>query len=487
MRKKKSDQVNFLLVGVGGCGCNTINRLIRSGVSGCDFLAIDTDHEHLGLVHKNAKKMLIGQASLHGKGTRVSPHSGAEAAERARRELEKTIGKWAVVFLFAGMGGGTGTGAAPIIADIAKKNGALTIAFATIPFKLERARRVKAKDGIKNLAKSADSVILMENDRLVKLVPNLPMNEAFAVTDEMTAKAVTGCISAISRPSLTGFDFADFRVVFANGGFGFLAWGEGKGKDKVKVALKGLSKNVFLNANWTKAKRAFVQVLIGKNGTLGETIKAVEGISKKMDIRVLKYIARMGPVGDETMEISVLATGVPMPDFSGMEQFKRLFFKAVKKGELNRVMHAVWYRDVDVNARDKDGCTPLHYAVHDLGTVLYLVGSGTDVNARDKLGAQPIHCAAFMGKLDVVKYLVEKGADVNSKGPGNATPLHNAVHWEKGIVKNSDYEGIVRFLIEKGADVNAPNSKGYPPLNFARDKEIIKLLKKAGAKRKKVD
>lgn len=309
-----------LLIGVGGAGCNSMNRLMRKNIPKCEFLAIDTDTVHLGIVHKNVKKLLIGKADLQGKGAGGYPNHGANAAEKARKELETAIGKRELVFLFAGMGGGTGTGAAPTVAAIAKKQGALTIAFATIPFKLERARRAKTNGGLENLAKSADTVIIMENDSLVKVVPNLPMNEAFAVIDELNAKAVTGCINARYGTLLTGFDTADFQKIFSNGGFGYLAWGEGKGSDKVAAAMKGVANNFFLGTERPKAKRAFADIMIGKNGTLGEATQAAEHAEKVANADSFKFAARMGATGDDTMEVSVLATGFPAPDFKSKEQ-----------------------------------------------------------------------------------------------------------------------------------------------------------------------
>ena len=452
--KEKGDGMEkVLLVGVGGAGCHSTNRLRRSGVSNCEYLAIDTDVEQLGMVHKNTKKLLIGKASLHGKGAGGYPSHGAEAAKRAKKALEKAIGKRELVFLFTGMGGGTGTGVAPVVAEIAKKHGALTIAFATIPFKLERARRMKTNDGLKALAKSADAVLLMENDCLVKLVPNLPISHAFAVIDELVAKAVKGCMSVHDGKLLTGVDANEFVEMFSNAGFGYLSWGEGKGSDKVNVAAKGVAKNFFFGSERPRAKRAFVDVLIGKNGTLGEAMQAGEDAIKATNADSTKFAARIGETGDDTLEISVLATGVPAPDFSVLEQYNKQFLAVVAEGELEKITRAI-------------------------------VRDHANVNVRDKLGAQPIHSAAFKGNLEVAKLLVKKGADVNARGPGGSTPISFAARMAHAKLKGADYEGLVRFLIEKGADVNAKNTSGCSPLHFAKNKKVAELLRKAGARKR---
>lgn len=450
MGEKNTGGEDILFIGVGGAGRNAIGRMMRKGISGCDFMAIDTDSWRMGR-QKGAKTLLIGQASLHGKGTGGYPEYGVEAAERARKGLENAIGRRKVVFLFAGMGAGTGTGATPIIAQIARKNGALVIVFATIPFKLERKRRENAKDGIRKLAKNADTVILMENDRLATLVPNLPISEAFDAMDELVAKAVAGCISAISAPTYSAFSFDDFREMFARKGFGFLAWGEGKGKEKVEVAMKGLSKNTFLDADWSKAKHAFIDVMVGRNGTLCETVAAAERARGMVSGGAAKCNTRVGAIGGDTMEITVLATGLPEPNFPDVWKANRMLFRAVKAGDLRKMALAI--------------------------------EKGANVNARDKLGARPLHIAAFRGNLEAAKFLVKSGADVNAGGPGGATPLSFAARMSHAKVKDADCLGLVRFLIAKDADVNAKNDMGYPPLHFAENEEVIKLLKKAGAKK----
>jgi cell division protein FtsZ len=194
-----SESIKIVTVGVGGAGNNTINRLIKSGVKGTELVAINTDKQHLNVVHERAKKVLIGRSVTKGLGAGGYPDIGAKSCEVDRPLVEKELEGSHLVFICAGMGGGTGGGAAPIVAQIAKEQGAIVVAMVTYPFALERARKKKADDGIKALKKNCDSVIILDNNRLVKLVPNLPMAEAFAVADEILSRAISGLVWTITR------------------------------------------------------------------------------------------------------------------------------------------------------------------------------------------------------------------------------------------------------------------------------------------------
>ncbi|MDE1798435.1 MAG: cell division protein FtsZ [Candidatus Micrarchaeota archaeon] len=306
-----SDQIKIVVVGVGGGGNNTINRLIRSGVKGCELVAVNTDRQHLNMIHEKAKKVLIGKSITKGLGAGGYPDTGAKSAEVDRALLEKELEGAHLVFLCAGMGGGTGTGAAPVIAEIAKEQGAITVAMVTYPFNLERARRTKADEGIAKLRKNVDSVIVLDNNRLVKLVPNLPMNEAFAVADEILAKAVGGLVWTITQPSLINIDFADVRAIVSGGGVGFIAVGEGKGNDKVRGAAEGVLKNRLLDVDFDGANGALIHISGGADLTLGDAIKAGEIITEKMDAQAnVKWGARLIPGYDGKLEIVAIVTGV---------------------------------------------------------------------------------------------------------------------------------------------------------------------------------
>lgn len=307
-----NDQIKIVTVGAGGAGNNTINRLIRAGVKGCDLVAVNTDRQHLGMIDDRAKKVLIGKSITKGLGAGGYPEIGTKAAEIDRPLIEKELAGAHLVFLCAGMGGGTGTGAAPVIAQIAKEQGAITVAMVTYPFNLERARRLKADEGIAKLRQVTDSVIILDNNRLVKLVPNLPMNEAFSVADEILAKAISGLVWTITQPSLINIDFADVRAIMGHGGgVGFIAVGEGKGTDKVSSAAEGVLKNRLLDVDFEGAGGALIHISGGSDLTLGDAIKAGEIITERMDPKAnVKWGARLIPGYDGKLEIVAIVTGV---------------------------------------------------------------------------------------------------------------------------------------------------------------------------------
>ncbi|OIO20894.1 cell division protein FtsZ [Candidatus Micrarchaeota archaeon CG1_02_47_40] len=324
-----SDQIKIVTVGIGGAGNNTINRLIRSGVKGTELLAVNTDRQHLNMINEKAKKILIGKSITKGLGAGGYPDTGAKAAEVDRGMLEKELEGAHLVFLCAGMGGGTGTGAAPVIAQVAKEQGAITVAMVTYPFNLERARRSKADEGIAKLRAHVDSVIILDNNRLVKLVPNLPMNEAFSVADEILAKAIGGLVWTITQPSLINIDFADVRSIVQGGGVGFIAVGEGKGTDKVRGAAEGVLKNKLLDVDYEGANGALIHISGGADLTLGDAIKAGEIITEKMDAQAnIKWGARLIPGYDGKIEIVAIVTGVKGASVLGA-QFEDLASKKV--------------------------------------------------------------------------------------------------------------------------------------------------------------
>ncbi|MBI5159279.1 cell division protein FtsZ [Candidatus Micrarchaeota archaeon] len=306
-----SDQIKIVVVGVGGGGNNTINRLVRAGVKGCELVAVNTDKQHLSVIDESVKKLLIGKSITRGLGAGGYPDVGAKAAEVDRGALEKELSGAHLVFICCGMGGGTGTGAAPIIAEIAREQGAITVSMCTYPFNLERARRLKADEGLAKMRKNADSVIILDNNRLVQLFPNLPMNEAFSVADEILARAIGGLVWTITQPSLINIDFADVRSIMGGGGVGFIAVGEGRGTDKVTGASEGVLKNRLLDVDFEGAGGALIHISGGSDLTLGDAIKAGEIITERMDSNAnVKWGARLIPGYDGKLEIVAIVTGV---------------------------------------------------------------------------------------------------------------------------------------------------------------------------------
>ncbi len=306
-----STEIRIITAGFGGAGNNIVNRLLRAGVKGTDFVALNTDAQHFKIIDERIKKILIGKSITRGLGAGGDPKVGEKAAEVDRALIESAFSGAQLIFLCAGMGGGTGTGSVKVAAQIAKEQGAIVVAMVTYPFDLERVRKVKAEEGINELRKYCDSVIILDNNRLVKLVPNLPMDEAFKLADEVLAKAIGGLVWTITQPSLINIDFADVRSIMGNGDVGFIAVGSGKGNEKVNIAAEAVLKNKLLDVDFEGAQGALIHISGGGSLTIGDAIKAGEIITDRMDPKAnIKWGARIIPGYEDQIEIVAIVTGV---------------------------------------------------------------------------------------------------------------------------------------------------------------------------------
>jgi cell division protein FtsZ len=313
-----STQIKIVTCGLGGAGCNIVNRLIKVGVKGTDFVAVNTDAQHFKIIDDRIKKLLIGKTLTRGLGAGGDANMGAKAAEIDRNLLESAFADAQLVFLCAGMGGGTGGGAIPVAAQIAKEQGAIVVSMVTYPFDLERVRKVKAEEGIQKLRKFSDSVIILDNNRLVKLVPNLPMNDAFALADEVLAKAIGGLVWTITQPSMINIDFADVRSILGNGDVGFIAVGSGRGANKVDAASEAVLKNRLLDVDFEGASGALIHISGGASMTIGDAIGAGEKITERMDPNSnIKWGARLVPGYEDQIEIVAIVTGVKGASIAG--------------------------------------------------------------------------------------------------------------------------------------------------------------------------
>lgn len=319
------EEIKIAVVGVGGGGNNTINRLHKMGLKGAELVAMNTDRQHLNMLDDAVTKFLIGKSITKGLGAGGFPDVGSKAAEVDRPQIEKMISGCHLVFICAGMGGGTGTGAAPVIAEIAKEQGAIVVSMVTYPFALERARVQKADDGIQRLRQVSDSVIILDNNRLVQIVPNLPMNQAFLVADEILAKAIGGLVFTITQPSLVNIDFADVRAIMGHGDVGMIAVGSGKGTSKVDDAVTGVLKNRLLDVDFAGASGAIIHIAGGSDLTLGDAIHAGEMITEQMDPQAsVKWGARLIPDYDGKLEITAIVTGVKSPHIMGKSKQEKV-------------------------------------------------------------------------------------------------------------------------------------------------------------------
>jgi cell division protein FtsZ len=272
------------LVGIGGAGNNTINRIETMGkIEGVETIAINTDRLHLDAIHAD-KKVLIGKP-FRGLVTGGIPELGRKAAELSRDTLEDILRDKDIVFITAGMGGGTGTGASPVIVEIAKKAGAIVIAMVTFPFEAESKRRKKAAaEGIEELRKVTDTVIVLENDKLMKYAKDLPLNEAFAVMDQLMAETVRGISETITQPSLVNFDFADIIAVLGRGDFAMLLVGEtAKEENRPLAVVQDALSHPWLGVDCKGAKGALIHITGGEDLTMKETNDIVELLTYELD------------------------------------------------------------------------------------------------------------------------------------------------------------------------------------------------------------
>ena len=314
------ETVRIMVVGVGGAGCNSINRLARSGVKGAELVAINTDKNHLSIISEQARKILIGSSITRGLGAGGYPEIGAKAADVSRDALEKVLERADLVFLTCGMGGGTGTGASPILAELARKQGAIVIGIVTYPFALERARLEKADKGIETLKEQVDTLIVIDNNRLVEIVPNLPIDQAFNVADEVIARAVRGITETITTPSLINLDFADVRAVMTNGGVSMIAVGEGKGPQRVDVVVENTLHHALLDVDYTGATGVLLHITGGPDMTLGECNQIGEMLTEKVDPNAtVIWGARIDPAMEGKVEAIAIFTGIQSPYVLGKQ------------------------------------------------------------------------------------------------------------------------------------------------------------------------
>lgn len=300
-----------VIIGVGGGGCNTVNRLARQGIRGAEMIAINTDQRHLDIISPNAKKILIGEAITKGLGAGGYSEIGKKSAELSKEKIRKSVEDANLIFLCAGMGGGTGTGAAPIVAQIAKEEGAVVISMVTYPFALERARLKNAEEGIVELSKHVDTNVVIDNNKLVELVPNLPIEKAFDVADEIVGRAVRGITETITTPSLINIDFADVKTITSGGGVSLIAVGEGRGINKINDAVKSTLEHPLLDVDYSGARGVLLHITGSTELTLGEANKIAELLTEKADPDAnVIFGARANPEFKDQIETIAIFTGL---------------------------------------------------------------------------------------------------------------------------------------------------------------------------------
>jgi len=274
------------VVGSGGSGCNTINRVMDVGVFGATTIAMNTDAQHLYRLVKSEKKLLLGRKKTKGLGAGSNPEVGEAAAMEAEAEIKTALKDADLVFITCGMGGGTGTGSAHVIAKAAKENGAIVVGVVTMPFTSEGTKRMSnAMAGLEKLRAAADTTIAIPNDKLLYYVPDLPLNAAFKAADMVLANAVKGIAELITKPGLVNLDFADVRTIMKDSGIAVIGLGEianDKTKDRVIHAAEKALHSPLLDVDLSQANKALINITAGEDLTLGEAEAAVNAISQKI-------------------------------------------------------------------------------------------------------------------------------------------------------------------------------------------------------------
>jgi len=319
---EKDVGVRIAAIGVGGAGCNTINRMVTTGLKSAKTIAINTDGKHLNMI-SSEKKILIGRNITRGLGAGGEMSVARKCAEADTEMLKREIGENELVFLCAGMGGGTGGGAAPVVAKIAKDQGAIVVAMVTYPFALERVRLKKAQEALRSLVGECDTVVVIDNNKLASYAPNLPIDKAFALADSITTRAVRGISDTIAYPSLINVDYADVKNVMEGGGISMISLGEAAGHDKVEEVVKNTLQHPLLDVDYEDAKGCLLHIEGSPDLTLGDSIRVGELITQSFsEDASIKLGARVNPEV-AGIRATAIITGVKSPYMFQREDAER--------------------------------------------------------------------------------------------------------------------------------------------------------------------
>lgn len=306
------------VIGAGGGGNNTINRISEVGIVGVDTIAVNTDAQDLLFTTAN-KKILIGREVTKGLGAGSDPRMGEEAARENESDIKKALSGADMVFITCGLGGGTGTGSAPVIAEVSKKLGILTVGVVTLPFAMEGHRRYEnAIFGLEKLQQNADTLIVIPNDKLLELAPDLPLHTAFKVADEILTNSVKGIAELVTKVGLVNLDFADIKAVMKGGGVALIGVGESDTENRAQEAVEKAISNPLLDADITGANGALINVIGGEDMTLDEARKIVEAVSEKLkeDAKII-WGAQISKDMDRTIRTMLIVTGVKSSQILG--------------------------------------------------------------------------------------------------------------------------------------------------------------------------
>jgi cell division protein FtsZ len=310
-------QPRIVIVGCGGAGNNTINRLYHMKVSGAETIAINTDKQHLEMIQAD-KRVLVGKSLTKGLGAGGFPDVGKRAAEMARTTLEGLLADADLCFVTAGMGGGTGTGVAPVVAQIAKEQGAIVVGMVSYPFQVEKARLLRAEEGLEALSHAADSVIVLDNNRLMNFVPNLPLGQAFSVMDQLIAETVKGISETITEPSLINIDYADVRAIMSKGGVAVMLVGESKQQNKAESVVHECLNHPLLDIDYRGATGSLIHITGGNDLTLADAEEIASSLTYELDAHAdVIWGARVKKEFEGKVRVMAIMTGVKSAQILG--------------------------------------------------------------------------------------------------------------------------------------------------------------------------
>ncbi|MGL4362658.1 MAG: cell division protein FtsZ [Cellulosilyticaceae bacterium] len=330
MKEKQSGDAQIKVIGVGGGGNNAVDRMIQQGLAGVDFITINTDHQALS--RSNAPvKIQIGEKMTRGLGAGANPEIGTKSAEESREEIIQSIKGTDMLFITAGMGGGTGTGAAPVLASIAKEQGILTVGVVTKPFSFEgRKRMLNAEKGIEELKKSVDTLVIIPNDKILQVIDKkTTMFEAFSKADDVLQQGVQGIADLISNPGVINLDFADVRTIMNNKGIAHMGIGRAAGENRAEEAIKQAISSPLLDTTINGARCVLINMAGGESLALMEANMGANLIYECVDpdAEIIFGTSINEELGDEII-ITVIAT-----DFQNKEIIPQKFQETVRTPE----------------------------------------------------------------------------------------------------------------------------------------------------------
>ena len=318
-------KTNIKIAGCGGAGSNTINRIVEEGIVGADMYAFNTDAQHLLAIHA-PHKILLGRRATRGLGSGSVPQIGEEATIEAEEEVRAALQGADIVFITCGLGGGTGTGGAPVLARIAREMGALTISIVTKPFEAEGIVRMQnAEYGLDRLVDVSDTVIVIPNDKLLEIVPRLALNAAFKVADEILMRSIKGIVEIITKVGLVNLDFADLKTIMKGGGVAMIGLGEADAEDRAVEAVNEALNSPLLEVDITDATGALVNVSGGGDMTVTEAEKVAAEIHKRINPQArIIWGAQIDPALEHTIRVMLVVTGVKSKQILGQGTSRRV-------------------------------------------------------------------------------------------------------------------------------------------------------------------